>query len=134
MFSWGNNIACCEKSVELFDYNYLGCANDEAVHVDMFDYVDSGVMKDVDSCVNDVVSCAYNCDDFCDLNGEVEEKVDGLKRVTLMVENMKEKQEEGIEESGDKSLEVLDVNGCTTGSLNGLKQQIILGNNLQLLH
>nr|GMD57408.1 clustered mitochondria protein [Ipomoea batatas] len=80
MFSWGTNIACCEKSVELVDNNSLGCASDEAVNVDVFDYVDSGVMKDVDSCVNDVVSCAYNRDDFCDLNGEVEEKMDGLKR------------------------------------------------------
>nr|GMD57406.1 clustered mitochondria protein [Ipomoea batatas] len=96
MFSWGTNIACCEKSIEFVDNNSLGCANDEVVNVDVFDYVDYGVMKDVDSCVNDVVSSAYNCDDFC--------------------------------------LEVFDVNGCTTGSLNGLKQQIILRNNLQLLH
>nr|GMD26929.1 uncharacterized protein LOC107465433 [Ipomoea batatas] len=103
MFSWGTTTACCEQNVELVDNNLLGCANGESMNVDVLDYVDSGVLTDVDSCVNDVVSYVYNCDNFCDLNSEVEEEMDGMERVALVAEKGKEKEEGGMEESGSKS-------------------------------
>nr|GMC86613.1 uncharacterized protein LOC109155206 [Ipomoea batatas] len=76
---------------ELVDDNLVDCVNDESLDVDEFD--------NVDSCACDAISVVENDNVCCDMNGEVEEEMVGLKRVALVADNVKEKQEGGMEES-----------------------------------
>nr|GMD41947.1 hypothetical protein DM860_011184 [Ipomoea batatas] len=79
---------------ELVDNNLVGCVNDKSLNVDEFD--------NVDSCACDAISVVENNNACCGMNGEVEEEMVGLKRVALVADNVKEKQEGGMEESGAK--------------------------------